>query len=307
MSIRVLIVDDAATVRYALEKSLTASGFETVTAKDGAEALEKLGPGHGFDVVVSDLKMPLVDGCTLVTTIQASAELSSVPVVILTGSTEKQDHLANLEAGAAAYLSKPWDDEVLCATVRRLAKQKTRHVELERDSRTDPLTGLNNRRFGVDRLTQELERCRRYGGTLSVAMIDIDHFKRINDTLGHAAGDDVLVKVASELRNASRSTDIVLRWGGEEFLFAFAQTDIALAAGIVERFRARLAAVPIAVRAAGVDVPVTVSCGVASLEGDDTLDTLVDRADNALYKAKESGRNRLLMWQLGRLATIAAA
>jgi len=307
MSIRVLIVDDAATVRYALEKSLTASGFETETAKDGAEALAKLKPGHGFDVVVSDLKMPLVDGCTLVTTIQASAELSSLPVVILTGSTEKQDHLANLEAGAAAYLSKPWDDEVLTATVRRLAKQKNRQVELERDSRTDPLTGLNNRRFGVDRLTQEIERCRRYGGTLSVAMIDIDHFKRINDTLGHAAGDDVLVKVAAELRGASRSTDIVLRWGGEEFLFAFAQTDITLAAGIVERFRAKLAAVPIAVRAAGVDVPVTVSCGVACLEAEDSLDTLVDRADNALYKAKESGRNRLLMWQLGRLAPVAAA
>jgi two-component system, cell cycle response regulator len=307
MTIRVLIADDAPTVRYALTSILNAAGIETDTAKDGLEALDKLKPGHGFDVLVSDLRMPAMDGCTLISTIQASPDLCTLPVLIITVSTEKEDYLRNLEAGASAYLVKPWDNDVLLATVRRLAKQSTRQVEFQRDSRTDPLTGLHNRRYGVERLTGELERCRRYGATLSVAMIDIDHFKRINDTLGHAAGDDVLVRVSAELRRASRSTDVVLRWGGEEFLFAFAQTDIDQAAGIVERFRSQLAAVPIAVRAAGVDVPVTVSGGVACFEPEDTLETLVGRADDALYKAKESGRNRLLMWQLGRLAPVNAA
>ncbi|HTE05699.1 MAG TPA: diguanylate cyclase [Planctomycetota bacterium] len=307
MSTRVLIVDDAATIRAKLSITLVANGFEVQTANDGSQALELLAPGHAFDVIISDLRMPGVDGCSLITKLQSDPDLALLPVVIITASEEKLDHLRNLEAGASAYLLKPWDDEVLIATVRRLAKQKLRQVELAHDSRTDPLTGLNNRRFGVERLNQEIERCRRYGGSLTVAMIDIDHFKRVNDTLGHAAGDDVLVKVSSELRRVSRATDLVLRWGGEEFLFAFAQTDLVQAAGIVERFRAQLAGAPVAVRAAGVDVPVTVSGGVATLEADDTLDTLVDRADSALYKAKESGRNRLLMWQLGRLSPVAAA
>src|SRR5206468_4014066 len=106
-----------------------------------------------------------------------------------------------------------------------------------------------------------------------------------------------LVRVASELRGSSRSSDLVMRWGGEEFLVAFPETDLLAAAAIVERFRSQLASRPVTVRAGGLEVPVTISGGVAECEQGDTLDTLVARADSALYKAKESGRNRLLMWQ----------
>jgi diguanylate cyclase (GGDEF)-like protein len=307
MTIRVLVVDDAPTIRYALKAVLTAHGFEVEAAGDGLEALEKLGPGHTFDVVITDLQMPGVDGNSLVSRLQGSAELAALPIVILTASEEAQDQIRNLDAGASVFLTKPWDDAVLVAHVRRLGRQRARQQELERDSHTDPLTGLANRRFGVERLQQEIERCRRHGGTLCVAMLDIDHFKRINDTLGHAAGDDVLVNVATALRSVSRATDVVLRWGGEEFLFVFCQTDVTLGSSILERFRSHLAAVPVVVRAAAVEVPVTISGGVAELQPDDTLETLVARADSALYKAKESGRNRLLMWQLGQLLPVAAA
>jgi two-component system, cell cycle response regulator len=307
MSIRVLIVDDAATIRYALRQLMLSQGLEAEVAGDGREALEKLGPGHAFDVVITDLKMPGVDGTSLVAKLQGTPELASLPIIIVTASDAAQDQIRNVDAGASVYITKPWNPDVLVAHVRRLARQKTRQQELERDSHTDALTGLHNRRFGVERLNQELARCRRHGEKLTVCLLDIDHFKRINDSLGHPAGDDVLVKVAGELRSVSRTTDVVLRWGGEEFLFAFCRTDLVQGAGIVERFRAHLASVPVSVRAAGVNVPVTISGGLAELEAEDTLDTLVARADSALYKAKESGRNRLLMWQLGQLTPVAAA
>jgi diguanylate cyclase len=171
---------------------------------------------------------------------------------------------------------------------------------------TDPLTGAHNRRGFMDRSGAEIERCERYGHELVLAMLDIDHFKRVNDTLGHAAGDAVLAAVAAELQRASRETDVVVRWGGEEFLFVFPNTDLSKGVAVVERFRTALAALPIEVPE-GDPVKVTISGGVAELERSDTVDSLVARADDALYRAKESGRNRLMIWQLGKLMPVPAA
>ena len=146
----------------------------------------------------------------------------------------------------------------------------------------------------MERLNEEIERARRYGRDLSVVLLDIDHFKQVNDTLGHQAGDEVLQAVASQLGALSRSTDCVIRWGGEEFLFVFPETTTDEAAGIVERLRAHLESFPVHVSAeGGRAVPVTISGGVATLDVTDTLETLVYRADQALYRAKEEGRNQL--------------
>ena len=192
-------------------------------------------------MVISDLKMPGIDGFTLVNTIQKSDQLRGVPVLILTSSDDRDDHIQNLEAGAAAFMRKPWDKDVLFAHVRRLAAQKQRHFSLEQASRTDPLTGLANRRHGVARIDEEMIRSRRYDRPMAVVLLDIDHFKKVNDTLGHAAGDDVLRQVSARLRGISRVTDIVVRWGGEEFLFIFPETTLEAAAAIVDRFRENLA------------------------------------------------------------------
>ncbi len=308
MTISVLVVDDSATVRYQLVQQLREAEIDAQEARNGEEALELLRGESVFDVIISDLKMPGIDGLTLVNALQEDGDLSGIPICILTSSTDLDDHVQNLEAGASAFIQKPWKEEVLVATVRRLARVRESTSRLERASRTDPLTGLSNRRHGDATLRQEMDRSRRYGGAMAVALLDIDHFKSINDSISHAAGDDVLKWLARELRAVSRKTDTVVRWGGEEFLFIFPETNLDEAAAIVERFRSHLAETPVSIETAGGrELSVTVSGGVAELESEDTTDSLVDRADSALYKAKETGRNRLLKWQDGELHPVVAA
>jgi diguanylate cyclase (GGDEF)-like protein len=308
MSIRVLLVDDSATIRHSFKKLLEKHEMQVETANNGMDALKRLEPGHDVDVVITDLKMPGLDGEKLVKSLQGCEHLRTVPVLVLTSSEERDDKLRNIEAGALAYFTKgAMDEDIFVATIRRLAAEKLRTRGFETDSRTDMLTGLYNRRYGTERLEQELQKFTRYGHAVSVALLDIDHFKSINDTLGHKAGDDVLRRLAAELRSASRESDLVMRWGGEEFLFAFPGTSLKQAAMVVERFRAHLASAPVLLEAGGSGVPVTISGGVAEVQGGDTIESLVRRADQALYKAKESGRNRLLMWQLGQMVPVMAA
>jgi two-component system, cell cycle response regulator len=308
VTIRVLVVDDSATIRQALCTQLKERGIETDTARNGNEALDKLTVGHGFDVVITDLKMPgIVDGERLIDTLKRDAGLSSLPVIVVTAFSERDAQLRHLEQGAAAFFGKPWDADVLAVTVRYHARQKSRADLLASDSRTDALTGLGNRRNGVTRLQEEIDKCRRNRRMLSVVMIDIDHFKRVNDTHGHPGGDDVLRHVAQQLRSVSRSSDVIVRWGGEEFLFVFPETDLSQATQIVDRFRAHLAAQPIAMPSSGAELVVTISGGAAELEARDTPESLVARADEALYKAKESGRNRLVASQAGELFPVIAA
>jgi len=306
MSIRVLVVDDSATIRHKLKSLLTQHGMEVETARNGVDALEQMDPAHPFDVAITDLRMPGCDGSTFVASVQKEDWLKTLPVIMLTSSTSKEDHVSNLELGAAAFLTKPWDDDVLVATVRRHARQHSRSEELTRDSRIDGLTKLFNRRHGSELLGHEIERSRKFDRMLAVGLIDIDHFKLVNDSLGHQAGDAVLVAVAAQLSRASRETDVVVRWGGEEFLFVFPNTDLSKGVAIIERFRRSLSSKPI-ILATGEEVPVTISGGVAELERSDTAEALVARADDALYRAKESGRNRLMIWQLGQLLPVPAA
>jgi len=229
-----------------------------------------------------------------------------LPVLMLTGSTDQQDLLDNLDAGVSDYVVKTHKGRAeFLARVRNLVKFKMLQDELERASQTDALTGLFNRRYGVDRLEEEISRARRYDRDLSVALIDLDHFKRVNDTYGHHAGDEVLVTVSTALGRVSRESDCVMRWGGEEFLFVFPETNLAEAAGIVERFRRHLVDHPVRVSAeGGTWVPVTASGGVSQLEAGDTLEKLVDRADAGLYRAKEQGRNRLVLSREGKFTGV---
>lgn len=308
MSIRVLVVDDSNTVRQALCTQLKERGIDTDTARNGNEALDKLVPGHTFDVVITDLKMPgMVDGERLIDTLKKDPALASLPVIVVTAFSERDSQLRNLEHGAAAFFGKPWDADVLAITVRYHAKQKSREELLASDSRTDALTGLGNRRYGVARLQEAIDLSRRNKRQLAVVLLDIDHFKRVNDTFGHPGGDDVLRHVAYELRRVSRSSDIVARWGGEEFLFIFPETDLSQATQIVDRFRAHLAGQSVEMPSAQSQIAVTISGGAAELEPRDTPESLVARADSALYKAKDEGRNRLIASQAGKLFAVIAA
>ena len=308
MATRILLVDDNATIRFTYEVVLRKAGFEVDSASDVDQALEMLEPGHDYHVVVSDLNMPGKSGSDLVTILRETPANKMLPVLMLTGSKERCDVVANFKAGVSDYVPKEPDKSVFLARLASLVKMKQLQDELAHAGQTDALTGLANRRHGCARLEEEMDRSRRYDRGLAVALLDIDHFKRINDQLGHHAGDDVLVSLAERLETASRQSDCVVRWGGEEFLFVFPETDLDEAAGIVERLREELAGQPVDATAPEglVQVDVTVSGGVAQLEPGDTLESLVDRADKGLYAAKENGRNRLLMSRDGELEPVSA-
>jgi len=302
---RILIVDDERTIRFAYEKLLQKDGFEVVALPDAETALERLGPGHGFHLVISDLMMPGVDGLRFVARLREMPHNVLLPVLMLTGSTESDDVVASLEAGANDYVSKERRQEMeFLARVRSHARTGMLQEQLDKVSRTDELTGLANRRHGSQRLKEEIARTVRYGHGLAVCLLDVDHFKKVNDSHGHQAGDEVLVEVARRLRAVTRDSDCVIRWGGEEFLVVFPETDVPEASGIVGRFRIEMSGTSIPVLDGSEELVVTISGGVAEHEEGDTLEGLVARADAALYRAKETGRNRLLLARAGELTPI---
>ena len=301
---RILLVDDVPSVRYRYEMLLRNEGFEVDTASLAEEALEMLHGDRRYHLVISDLIMPGIGGLALVREIRETPRLEMLPVLVFTGSREKEDVVSNLQAGASDYVAKNCDPVEFFARVRNLARTGVLQESLDKASRTDELTQLANRRHGTERLDEEVARSRRYDRDLAVALLDIDHFKKVNDTHGHQAGDEVLIAVSNHLESASRDSDCAIRWGGEEFLLVFPETSLDEAAGIVERFRAQVEASPTKV-VGGVELTVTVSGGVARLEPDDTIESLVARADAALYRAKELGRNQLLLAESGEFVPLA--
>jgi diguanylate cyclase (GGDEF)-like protein len=189
------------------------------------------------------------------------------------------------------------NDSVLVKTIARELGGALRMATLVEESRwlatTDALTGLSNRRAFIDWATHEVARCARYGDHFCVTLLDVDHFKQVNDRYGHAAGDAVLAAVSRLMRKLVRSCDVIARWGGEEFVVAFPSTSLEDAALVAERIRAALEGHQIA-DPGGQILTVTASFGVAELEAGETLDQVVDRADRAMYAAKSAGRNRVL-------------
>jgi two-component system, cell cycle response regulator len=296
---RVLIVDDARVVRAVVARTLSRAGYQTEEAANGAEALRRLA-AESYDVVITDLRMPELGGLELLASVKRLAP--TVEVIILTG-THAQDMsyaVKALRLGAHDYLTKPPSspDEVVL-TVQRAVEKKRLHEanqrllrELESLSRTDALTGAGNRRSFDDALGHEMARAKRHGQALSLVMLDIDHFKAINDTHGHQGGDEVLRAVARTLRATLRDGDVLYRYGGEEFamLLPYAQGSGACTAA--ERMLRALAATPVHLPSGAVKV--TASAGVATLSASDADGaSLIARADAALYEAKKAGRNRV--------------
>jgi two-component system cell cycle response regulator len=219
--------------------------------------------------------------------------------VFLTGRTSTEDVVEGLRLGAHDYLKKPFEASELIARVSAAVRVKTLQDELRRSnvelsllSRTDVLTNLANRRHIEERLYELASLSQRHHQRLAVLMLDIDHFKAVNDTVGHAGGDAVLREFASRLRHALREEDVAGRWGGEEFLVLLSLTDLDGAVVLGERVCQAIAAEPF-VLADTSELAITVSCGCAVDDGQNP-EELVKRADEALYAAKEGGRNRVV-------------
>jgi diguanylate cyclase (GGDEF)-like protein len=296
---KVLIAEDDVTSRLLLKKVLSRWDYEVLATSNGAEAWEALQAPDAPRLVVLDWMMPELDGVEVCRRLRQLETEQPPYVILLTARGGTEDIVRGLDAGANDYLGKPYDPEELRARVevgRRFIELNERLLEaqhaLEVLARTDALTGILNRGAIVQLLDAELARATRENAPLSIGMLDIDHFKRVNDTYGHAAGDDVLREVVTRAQTVLRPYDHLGRFGGEEFLVIIPGTEGPEALEILERIRAVVSAAPIAVQ--GNELTVTVSLGGATSSGEPAEQLLV-RADDALYAAKEQGRDRVLM------------
>lgn len=286
----ILIVDDDRIQHLILRNQLARLGYDVREAANGADAWAQL-QYQPSPIVITDWMMPGLDGPELIARIRAADFPGYTYVILLTSKDDRTDMIAGLDAGADDYLIKPCASDELRARVAIGARivDLERRLRTERD--TDTLTGLRNRGAITMTVETELARTQRLGEPLSLTLLDIDHFKQVNDMYGHPVGDQALRLIAAVVRQHVRPYDMVGRWGGEELLLLTSAT-LADAAVIAERVRAKIAATPLML-ADGQQITLTASFGVASTEQDGarTLDRLIHAADTALYHAKADGRD----------------
>jgi two-component system cell cycle response regulator len=298
----ILLAEDDPVTRMLMTRFLKNAGYEVDAVADGSEALDKMTKRY-YPMLVTDWEMPQMDGIALCKAVRNMQLDGYVYALLLTARDAKEHIIAGLEAGADDYLVKPVHEPELIARLnagrRILALEHSLRVANQRNrilSITDALTGAYNRRYLMEQLPREVERCRRYAYPLSVLMCDLDHFKEVNDQRGHAAGDDVLQQFAARAQKSIRSnSDWIARYGGEEFLIVLPETSYSDGLFVADKIRNVIAAAPFSTRVG--DTPVTASFGVASTgpNGPDLslkVETLIRTADECLYKSKLSGRNR---------------
>jgi diguanylate cyclase (GGDEF)-like protein len=301
-SATILLAEDDPVTRMLMTRFLKKAGYEVDAVANGCEALDRMTKRY-YPMLVTDWEMPEMDGVALCKAVRNMQLDGYVYSLLLTARDAKEHIITGLEAGADDYLVKPVHEAELIARLNagrrilnlehslRVANQRNRILSI-----TDALTGSYNRRYLMEQLPRELERCRRYGYPLSVIMSDVDHFKDINDARGHAAGDEVLQQFAARAQKSIRSnSDWVSRYGGEEFLIVLPETGHEGAMNVAEKIRLLIASTPFTTRAG--DSTVTASFGVAStgVSGPDIalkVDALIRIADECLYRSKQGGRNR---------------
>jgi two-component system cell cycle response regulator len=297
---KILIADDSPISRRLLEAFLIKRDYEVITATDGVEALRILSCDDGPRLAILDWMMPGLEGTRVCRKLREQPEDKPyVYVLLLTARTEKADLLDGLGSGADDYLTKPFDPAELYARLsvgRRILDLQDKLIaagdELRFRASHDTLTGVSNRAVILDTLRREQSRQLREGGSFGIIMLDIDHFKRVNDTYGHLCGDAVLQGAANIMQASLRPYDVVGRYGGEEFLMVVPRSDAPSALRVAERIREAIAAKPFIT--SGGEVRVTVSLGVAASTDLAPAEPqhLLQMADDALYRAKQNGRNR---------------
>jgi two-component system cell cycle response regulator len=285
---RILIAEDDADFRRILSRRAMRMGLEVDQVHNGKEAIEAVKQGE-YDALVVDLYMPEFGGLDV---IEAARGFDpDIESLILTGSASVETAVEALRAGVYDYLTKPLESmtEFEMALKRALERRqlirenKRLFEENKRLAVTDPLTGLNNRHKLQEALSSELERASRYARPLSIIMIDMDHLKAINDSLGHPAGDEALKMVASAIQRCVRKVDLATRFGGDEFVIVLPEADLHVAASVAERLHQEVGKLKLE------DRPLSVSLGVATWNKTYTTpEIFIDAADRAMYQAKRA-------------------
>lgn len=312
----ILVVDDLPQNIMALEAVIADMGFDVITASSGNDAL-RLSLKHDFALILLDVQMPGMNGFEVARLIRSNPKTNHFPIIFVTaGMKDLLSQIEGYETGAVDYLIKPFEPIILRSKVKvfrelylqrkvierfysnleqlveeRTSELKEANATISHLAATDELTELYNRRYFNDRLSAAISAARRHSYHLSMIMIDLDHFKKVNDTYGHSAGDLVLKTFADLLRDMMRVEDVAARWGGEEFIIILPHTPGEAAAALAERIR--IAFEQQSDRATA--IVLSASFGVVQLHESDDADTFISRADAALYRAKREGRNRVVV------------
>ena len=297
---KVLIADDDLVSRRLLEAMLTRWGYEVVVTHDGVEAWEVLQGTNAPMLAILDWMMPGMDGVEVCRKVRQRGQEPYIYLILLTTKGLKENLIEGLDAGADDYLTKPFDPHELQVRLRagkRIVTLQAELIEARESLRIqathDPLTGVWNRRAIIEMLGNELARSKREDAPMAVAIADLDHFKRINDTYGHMAGDMALCEAVNRIRTLLRAYDAIGRYGGEEFLIVLPGCTAQDGLRLAERLRLGVGREPVNIPSG--TVVVTSSLGVAASDTIAALDTtsLIRAADAALYRAKANGRNRI--------------
>ncbi|MCH8236670.1 MAG: PleD family two-component system response regulator [Proteobacteria bacterium] len=297
---RVVLVDDSTVQKGNICEALAADEDE-ITVIDDYDALEKIVDVEG-DVVIISLGTETDPPLRLASRLRSLEATRQIPILLIGDVEDKDQFIKALELGVNDYVTRPLDDQELVARVRTQVRRKRYQDRLHDNflkhlsmALTDSLTGLHNRRYLSTHMDSVMRKMRENKKPVSLLMIDLDRFKRVNDTYGHTAGDDVLAEVGQRILRNIRGFDLAARYGGEEFVVVMPDTPLEVALGVAERLCERMADEPVNVSETKDSISVTLSIGVAqSLGSKETAKTLLKRADEALYEAKRTGRNRVV-------------
>lgn len=290
----VVLIDDSVDVHRLLKARLRTEPVELAAFTDGREGVEYCAKNRPA-LVLLDLDMPVMDGFAVLRALRANVATVNTSVVVLSGLSDSQDKVAAFDLGATDYVTKPFDFSELRARVRSALRTQRLMQLLAERAEVDGLTGLANRAAFNRRWTQEVGESQRYGRPLSLAVMDIDHFKKVNDTYGHPAGDEVIQGFAKVITGFTRDCDIACRYGGEEFCVIMPETAPDASKIVGERIREAMAGTSWARHP---EHNVTVSVGIAGCNPGATgmtPEAWLERADKALYTAKHGGRNRVVV------------
>jgi diguanylate cyclase (GGDEF)-like protein len=287
---KILVVDDDITLIRLLKTRLEAEKYEVFTASNGEEALRILDK-KGPDLIILDIMMPGIDGFETCRRIRLQSAHRHLPVIMLTAKHGPSEKVKGLDMGADDYMTKPYESDELLARIRAGLRARREYKRMMRMAERDALTGLYNRRSFDRRLAEEFSRAERYNRELSLVMLDIDHFKTVNDTYGHPMGDIVLKQVADLIQMHIRKSDISYRYGGEEFVILAPETDVAGVEICAERTRASCEKFHFG--KGKKPISITISEGFSCYQRDSASspEDLLCKADSALYQAKARGGN----------------
>ena len=292
---KILVVDDEDKTAQVMRDWYKGRPVEILEAKDGNEGVRDA-ISEKPDIILMDLMMPNTNGFEASRRLKADPATAGIPVILLSARREPQTKREGFDAGIDQYVEKPFDLDEMDARIRSMIEKSRAYLKLEEEATVDEKTGLANYRVFYKKLRDEWERSERYKLPLSIVMLDLDDFKKVNDSVGHPAGDKVLREFAMLVSGGARGTDLAARYGGEEFAMILPHTDRQRAQRVAERVRAAVA--DFSFLEPDHPLRVTVSAGVATFAPSPVIasaEQLVGAADRALYAAKKAGKNRVVV------------